>query len=406
MTTMGLNNLFCYFLFSQFIFLLIFFYETPVISSAIPVGEAVWLHAIGLFWAVLGYFTVRFAAPVQEEKRSDEPWWHFTTAFFVWSYVFVIAGTIISVLQVTLFVPLAEHMAQLFSGDFEAGIRDAFLLPSDEGGLPGIIKMFASSPLSIYLMSLGLLNFLKLEEADQCRLKILSRIALVGVLIKILFSFEHKNIMAVLLANMFLLLRKRDVRNVRYWILIALGLLLADYLFIKRLEDFGILDFTLVYLKMGLVNFQLLIDSISEYTYGFSTILAPLQFIFKFFNLSSPEFEYNFEWVWNPAQYFSSYAFLDFGYLYFVLFYLTGIILFVIDFKALKQKNVNSAAIYFGVLFGVVSLLFVPIIRALDFWFTLLLPLFLTNLMKGRVPIATEQQYPFRRRLAERPDVF
>ena len=105
-------------------------------------------------------------------------------------------------------------------------------------------------------------------------------------------------------------------------------------------------------------------------------------------------------------RYFSSYAFLDFGYLYFVLFYLTGIILFVIDFKALKQKNVNSAAIYFGVLFGVVSLLFVPIIRALDFWFTLLLPLFLTNLMKGRVPIATEQQYPFRRRLAERPDVF
>jgi hypothetical protein len=86
-----------------------------------------------------------------------------------------------------------------------------------------------------------------------------------------------------------------------------------------------------------------------------------------------------YEWEWNPAQYFSSYAFQDLGYFYFVIFYFLGIILFVIDLTALKQKNINSVAIYFIVLYGIVSFLFVPAIRGIDFWFSLLLPIFLLN---------------------------
>ena len=136
----------------------------------------------------------------------------------------------------------------------------------------------------------------------------------------------------------------------------------------------GIIDFTLFYFKMGLVNFQLMIETCSQHTYGFSTILAPLYFIFKFLNFPLPDFfEIHYAWEWNPAQYFSSYAFQDFGYFYFVLFYIIGILLCQIDYQV--EKNIYSSAIYFIVLYGVVSFVVVPAIRGIEFWFALFLPL-------------------------------
>jgi len=115
-----------------------------------------------------------------------------------------------------------------------------------------------------------------------------------------------------------------------------------------------------------------MIETCTRHTYGFSTILAPLYFIFKFFHLQPPDFESYYEWEWNPAQYFSSYAFQDFGYFYFVLFYFIGIILYVIDSKALKQKNIRIIAIYFVVLYGIIS--FVVFCNTRDRFLVLITP--------------------------------
>jgi hypothetical protein len=293
----------------------------------------------------------------------------------------------IAILQVILFVPLMEYISKLFSSDFDAGIRDAYLLSSTEGGLPGIIKMFAQAPLSVYLMSLGLLNFIKLDEIDKHRFKTLSLIALVAIVIKIFFSLDRLTIMAVVLANIFLVFKKGYMKNIRYWILLVFAFFLTDYLSSKRLESLGIIDFTLVYFKMGLVNFQLMIETVSEYTYGFSTIFAPAYFIYKFFNFPLPAFfEIHSAWEWNPAQYFSSYAFQDFGYFSFLLFYVIGVLLCVLSIRALKQ-NIYSSVIYFVVLYGVVSFVFVPAIRGIDFWFSMMLPLFLIIFFTKRLHV-------------------
>ncbi len=375
-----INNLYFYFFLSQLIFLPIHFYQTPLLSSTINTDKAIWLHMIGVFWSAVGYFTVQLIYSLRGEKaeKIEDKSYYFKNIFYVCSYLFIIVGIVINILQVVLYVPIMEYMSKMFSGSYEAGIRDDYLLPSDEGGLPGIIKMFADAPLSIYLMSLGLLNFMKLDGVDTQKLKSLSRVALGGVLVKVFFSIEHKIIMAVLLVNIFLGLKNGYFKKYRYWILIVLLFLMADYLSVKRLEDMRLIDFTLLYFKLGLVNFQLMIETCTKYTYGFSTILSPLYYILKFFNLPSPDFEPYFEWEWNPAQYFSSYAFQDFGYFYFIMFYVVGILLCQIDSKALKQ-SIYTSAIYFVVLFGIVSFVFVPIIRGLDFWLALLLPCALVN---------------------------
>ncbi|MGO9139573.1 MAG: hypothetical protein ACLQBC_18160 [Syntrophales bacterium] len=336
------------------------------------------MHMIGIIRSAVGYFSALFASSWRVKKIGDKRY-YFKDTFYICSYLFIIAGIVVNILQVVLYVPIMEYMSKIFSSDFDVGIRDAYLLPSEEGGLPGIIKMFSYAPLSIYLMSLGLLNFINLDEVDTQRLKNLNRVALGAVIVKVFFSLDRLSIMAVLLANIFIGFKKSYMKNIRHWILMVLVFFLADYLSAKRLEELGIIDFILVYFKLGLVNFQLMIETCSGHTYGFSTILAPLYFIFKFFNMSLSDFESYYEWEWNSAQYFSSYAFQDFGYFYFVLFYAVGTLLYFVDIKTLKQKNIYSSSIYFIVLYGVISFLFVPAIRGIDFWFALLLSLFLIN---------------------------
>ena len=374
-----LNNLYFYFLCSQLIFLAAYFYHTPLVSETINTNKAIWMHIIGIFWSAVGYFTAYFASSLLIIKNEDRQY-YFKNTFYVCSYLLIIVGLVITILQVVLFVPFMEYMSKLFSSDFDAGIRIAYHLSSDEGGLPGIIKMFAYAPLSVYLMSLGILNFIELNVVDAQRIRILSRIALVAILIKVFFSLDLLTIMAVILANIFLGFKKGYMKNIRYWLLLVFVFLLADYLSSKRLESMGIIGFTLLYFKMGLVNFQLMIETISENTYGFSTILAPAYFIFKFLKLPLPDFfEIHYAWEWNPVQYFSAYAFQDFGYFYFLLFYVIGVLLFVLNIRVLK-RNIYSSAIYFVVLYGAVSFVVVPAIRGIEFWFSLLLPLLLLNL--------------------------
>ncbi len=375
------NNLYFYFFCAQLIFVPVYFYHTPLISDAINLNKAIWMHMIGVFWSAVGFLTVKlfYSLPDNREWQNEDKYNSFTNTFYVYSYLIIIIGTAVAILQVVLFVPLTEYATKLLSSDYEIGIRDAFLLPSDEEGLSGIIKMFSYAPLSIYLMSLGIINFIMPSEVDKRRLWNLNITALVAIVIKVFFSLDRLTIMTVLLANIFLVIKKGYINKIRYWIFIALALLLANYLSIKRLENVGIIDFTLLYFKSGLVNFQLMIDTCDQYTYGFSTILAPLYFIFRFFHLSLPDFQSNYEWEWNPAQYFSSYAFQDFGYFYFIAFYFVGMLLYIIDDNT-RKRNIYSSATYFVVLYGAVSFVFVPVIRGIDFWFSLLLPLILVRL--------------------------
>jgi hypothetical protein len=183
------------------------------------------------------------------------------------------------------------------------------------------------------------------------------------------------------------------MKNIRYWVFISIIFLLANYLSIKRLENLGIIDFIFLYIKLGLVNFQLMLDTCYQHNYGFSTILAPLYFIFKFIGLPLPDFfDIHATWEWNPAQYFASYAFQDFGYYYFVLFYFVGILLCQIDNQV--KKNIYASAIYFIVLYGVLSFVVVPAIRGIEFWFALLLPIMLLNRFTTSLKLKTNSKKP------------
>ncbi|MDX9822031.1 MAG: hypothetical protein RBT20_08865, partial [Syntrophales bacterium] len=80
------NNLYSYFIFSQLIFLPVYFYQHPMISAPIETDRAIWMHMIGLSWSVVGYFTAKYASG-GSGLRGDNGLYRLATSFYVLSYV-------------------------------------------------------------------------------------------------------------------------------------------------------------------------------------------------------------------------------------------------------------------------------------------------------------------------------
>jgi hypothetical protein len=106
----------------------------------------------------------------------------------------------------------------------------------------------------------------------------------------------------------------------------------------------------------------------------------PFIFILRFFGVKYEVIEPE-NWIWNPAQYFASYLYIDFGFFSVLFFFLIGWLVRIIQVKTLKG-NLKFVAVYFIVLFGITTFISVPIIRAVEFWLLISLGLFLSKFVK------------------------
>jgi hypothetical protein len=276
------NSIFAYFILSQLLFLLGYFYETDLILN-IKCTNAFVLQLIGILFFILGGFSYSTFPRIITSTQTKSKFF-LSDKFFIFSYLLILIGVIESAAQVFIFVSPFEYFSSLFANTYVPGLRDVFLTSSGDGGLPGYIKIFSYAPLSIYLMALGLLTFSDCEQ--RFSLQKLSIYALVGTLIKVLFSIDRLSIMAILLANIFIAIKNRSLIKMKYFLSIIFVLLLANYLSLKRLEGYGIFDFILLYFKLGLTNFQLMINTVTSHTYGFATFLSPLSFIGRVFGIN------------------------------------------------------------------------------------------------------------------------
>src|SRR5690606_34228239 len=125
-----------------------------------------------------------------------------------------------------------------------------------------------------------------------------------------------------------------------------------------RMDDSSLLEFLIIYFKLSIVNYDFIIANQNDFAFGFQTFLSPLTFVFKFFGFEYIPTEPN-KWVWNPAQYFFSYLYMDFGYFSLMLYPLIGFLLKYIEFKK-SIGNKFFLGIYFIMIFCLISFISVP----------------------------------------------
>jgi hypothetical protein len=372
------NSLYFFFIFSQFLVVILGVQDDKIIGQNVNFTNAIIYHFVGLLFFSLGYLPIskrRFINYNTIKKKNII----LSKNYFIFSYLFIIIGVITSVATISTIISPIEYLTMLFSGGSQLlDIR----LESGAEGLGGIFKMMNYFPVGVFLVSSAFMNFYEIGNKDKKKLNQLIIFAILGCIVKVFFSLDRLTLLAILLVIFYQNFLNKKVK-LKYIIYVGAFFILLSFITASRMKDSGVLDFLVTYFKLSIANYELVIERQSEFSYGFNTFLSPFWYIMKFFSFDykvpEPEF-----WIWNPAQYFASYLYIDFGIYSLLIFLILGFIVRRIQVKTL-MGNLRYTSIYFITLFVLVTFISVPIVRGIEFWLIIILAVFLSTKVKFNV---------------------
>ena len=372
------NSLYFFFIFSQFLVVILGVQDDKIIGQNVNFTNAIIYHFVGLLFFSLGYLPIskrRFINYNTIKKKNII----LSKNYFIFSYLFIIIGVITSVATISTIISPIEYLTMLFSGGSQLlDIR----LESGAEGLGGIFKMMNYFPVGVFLVSSAFMNFYEIGNKDKKKLNQLIIFAILGCIVKVFFSLDRLTLLAILLVIFYQNFLNKKVK-LKYIIYVGAFFILLSFITASRMKDSGVLDFLVTYFKLSIANYELVIERQSEFSYGFNTFLSPFWYIMKFFSFDykvpEPEF-----WIWNPAQYFASYLYIDFGIYSLLIFLILGFIVRRIQVKTL-MANLRYTSIYFITLFVLVTFISVPIVRGIEFWLIIILAVFLSTKVKFNV---------------------
>ncbi|MCY7350655.1 MAG: hypothetical protein LH606_08300 [Cytophagaceae bacterium] len=370
------NSIITYFILTHGLFVINLFLEPVILTPFQNLDYAITLHIIAMIFFITTYFLYRVFISYTNSS-TDEKRYYYPVNFFVVSYIIAFIGLGIAIAQIMVASSIQEYFLRLAANDSGVGIRDAYLLSFDEGGISGVIKMFTTSTLSVYLYSLAIPHFTKVSEKEEKQFKFLNYVALVLLITKSILALDRLTILAIIVSNFFIMVRLKRVFTLRNLLFFFAAISIGNFLTSSRYSELSLYDSVKFYLTLSLNNFGLMHESLKGHTYGFETILHPLIFVFRFLGIDYIGPESSFNWEDNPAQYLASWAYQDFGYGMFILYALFGWLCAFIDQKALFKHDVFYGAIYFVILYCVCLWIVVPPFRGLEFWVALLIPVLL-----------------------------
>lgn len=368
-----LKNNFIFFIYCSLQIIVVFFssFEDEIIGQQYKVDKAITYHSFSLFLFCFGYLT----ANIRKKNRYIKHY-KLANSFKNFSYICIIIGTITSIATVGSIVSPQEYLNILFSGGDE--VTD-IKVEAGEGGLSGVLKMLNYLPLGIFLISSSYYNFLSLPQSDKVKLLRIKKYSLIASIIKTLFSLDRLTILAILLVVIY---EQAIVKKINLKIFLAISLLftILSFLTASRMGETSVFQFLVTYFKLSLVNYQLVIENFNNWTFGWSTFLVPLWYILKFFGINRDVIVPTY-WIWNPAQYFNSYLYMDFGIYSILLFYFFGVIIRRLQIAVLKSKKF-FISLYFIVLFAISTFISVPFIRGIEFWLLIFLSYICSRFIK------------------------
>ena len=351
------------------------FFYTPLILFSNTLIYAYIFHIIGILSFSLGYFF-----PKKNSKGYLNYVYKINSKYLLVSYFFSILGLVITLLQINKTINPIIYFFEIISGNFSSDVRQAFLLSYQDGGLNGIIRMFHTSTLAVLLINLSFLSNLKVDLNSRKRLIFLVFFSTLLLLIKIIYSLDRLSIIGLILGFIFYL--RNHLFKVKIIVLFICLIFVAEFISSIRLVNFSVLDFLILYSRLGIVNFQLMIESINGFTFGFSTILAPLSFLFRGLGIQIQFPSSSYTWAWNSAQYLLSYSYQDFGLFFPIFIFLIGVFVGIVDYNSIKMKNPYITSIFLLISYTVVSFISVPVFRSVELYLMIIVAFFMTKLLK------------------------
>lgn len=370
------NNLIIYlYLLFQLSILFFSIQKEKIIEDRYDFSLGIIYHIFSFLFVLFGYIpkNPKFIESCKLEKNEII----FDNKYFILSYFFIIFGLITSILTVGVIISPSEYLSILFSGRGEE--INNIKAESGAQGLGGVFKMFNYAPISVFLITTALKCFYKISSNRVSKINKLQNIALIASLLKVFFSMERLTILALVVGVLFERVIIKKV-NIKLLLLIPIFIVVLGIVTSTRMSNSSFFDFLATYSKLSLINFDLVVKNETDWSLGWNTFLSPLLFILKFFGYEKiiPEPKV---WVWNPAQYFNSSLFMDFGLFSFFVQFLIGYIIRRIQILA-NRGVLFFVSIYLVISFAVCTFYSVPIIRAIEFWLMLSIAFILNKFVK------------------------
>ena len=352
----------------------IFFTNEDVYNNAniiFPFFYAPIFIIVSIFCFVAGNFFGKLLFPKKNQVIIKESLGDFN----IWlSYFLCMLGVTVSYLYIiSSGITIEEYFVRIIltesAGLYEGGNKRV-LINGDDGGLPGVIKMFNILPISIYLTTFYLLNFSVV--VNKKRLQMLNTFALICSIVRTLFLLDRLALLPILVCNLYLIIEKRTVLkkiNIALFIVVV-----GAFNFITQQRGYSnIFEGFINYLHSHLLNLEILLRTFEKHNYwGKNSLFSAIHYsIYHDFFGGTIEID-TYSFGDNPAQNFISFAYMDFGYFTFFIFLLLGIIVYWIDIQFNNSSNNVIKFFYFLLLSNFISFLIVPSHTGIEFWLSML----------------------------------
>lgn len=345
-------------------------YDSKLLSQNISCLPACLYVAISLFLVLFGYIT---------KPNPNKNNYHIAISVnFKYKYTclfLALFGLVIAYLSLSQFISSSELQNALLNGNDISEVRGE----AGEGGLSGVLKMFASMPLFIFLSSSSLYLFSSFSQKSNRIIKLVIIISLACVLLKVLLFFDRLSILAIGLVLVYNIFFNKNIS--KFIKLSALYFIIAfvAYITMMRMANTSLLDFLGLYFNLGIVNLQILIDTQQHFNYDFSqTLIHPIFYIFKAFGVHVNTFIAE-QYSWNPAQSFWGFYFVDFHWIGLLFMPILG--RFIKIAESYKQCSIVYMLLYFVFMYCFFSFTVVPIIRSIEFWLMIVVSLVLNRMI-------------------------
>jgi oligosaccharide repeat unit polymerase len=349
----------------QISFLYFSIFKSKIVKE-IPIDSAYIYHIFFIVFFCIGFYWSR-----RNKKSSVKEEYEIVSInhfFYLLFYTLCILGFFTSVITIAKVSSLEEYFRLLIANSENPTRLIEIRNAANSSGLKGHFKMLNYLPLGVFLLTSSFLMFYKFTDCkERNKILYLNVFALILSFLKILFSLERLTVLAILIVfiHSFFYLNKK-IRIVSFLLLFtAFGFL--KFVTSTRMNNIAVIDFIIAYCRLGISNFQLLIDNFDNWTFGMNTFLSPLYFISKDFNYQLDIASANV-YLWGGApQYFFGYLYMDFGIFSFIVILLLGILLGYIQNK-INEKKPLAIVLYFVIFFAICTTIVIPIFRAVEFW--------------------------------------
>jgi hypothetical protein len=249
----------------------------------------------------------------------------------------------------------------------------------DEGGLPGLIKVFQVNTVIAPFCVMALLA--RGYRLNNNRINyMLAVIVGVSYVIGVMLRMDRLSMLALMPITVSII-RQTKSRAIRH---AAVGgaLMLISFIIlqsIRRGSDIRLVGWVAIYIHLGMLNAGIMMNTVTQHTYGLAGVFSFVSWILRGFGAGTPVATYDY--VWSTAQNGFGIMFEDFGWCGILFFMVGGIAGRHVDTRAIgKDKEYGPWPEIQSIFsYALLSIWTVPAYGGMEYWVLLFMSVMLVK---------------------------